>query len=86
MSKNIANNCCGGSSGASGPQGPPGTNGLNATMSIGSVTTGAPGSYAMVTNTGTSTDHSIFTFFGDIKNLEEGTYKWDEASKKFVKQ
>ena len=38
------------------------------------------------TNTGTSTDHSIFTFFGDIKNLEEGTYKWDDASQKFIKQ
>lgn len=38
------------------------------------------------TNTGTSTDHSIFTFFGDIQNLEEGTYKWDDVNKKFVKQ
>jgi RHS repeat-associated protein len=38
------------------------------------------------TNTGTSTDHSISTFFNDIQNLEEGTYKWDDVNKKFVKQ
>jgi len=36
------------------------------------------------TNTGTSTDHSISTFFNDISKLEEGTYKWD--GNKFVKQ
>jgi RHS repeat-associated protein len=29
------------------------------------------------TNTGTSTDHSIFTFFNDISSLAEGTYKWN---------
>jgi len=29
------------------------------------------------TNTGTSTDHSIFTFFNDISSLQEGSYKWD---------
>ncbi|MBN8861707.1 MAG: hypothetical protein J0H29_25210, partial [Sphingobacteriales bacterium] len=38
------------------------------------------------TNTGTSTDHSIFSFLGDIQNLEEGTYKWDEEQKKFIRQ
>lgn len=38
------------------------------------------------TNTGTSTDHSIFTFFNDISSLAEGTYKWDDANKKWVKQ
>jgi RHS repeat-associated protein len=38
------------------------------------------------TNTGTSTDHSIFTFFNDIQNLQEGTYKWDIKQKKFVLQ
>jgi hypothetical protein len=38
------------------------------------------------TNTGKSTDHSIFTFFGDIKSLKEGTYKWDDINKTFVKQ
>jgi RHS repeat-associated protein len=36
------------------------------------------------TNTGTSTDHSIFTFFNDISSLAEGTYKWDGS--KWVKQ
>jgi RHS repeat-associated protein len=35
---------------------------------------------------GNSTDHSIFSFFDDISTLAEGTYKWDEATKKFVKQ
>ena len=29
------------------------------------------------TNTGTSTDHSIYTFFNDISSLSEGTYKWN---------
>jgi hypothetical protein len=38
------------------------------------------------TNTGTSTDHSIFTFFNDIQNLEEGTYKWDDVNQKFIRQ
>jgi RHS repeat-associated protein len=38
------------------------------------------------TNTGTSTDHSIFTFFKDISKLSEGTYKWDANQKKFIKQ
>jgi hypothetical protein len=36
------------------------------------------------TNTGTSSGHSIFTFFGDIQNLEEDTYKWDGS--KFEKK
>jgi len=38
----------------------------------------------ITTNSGTSTDHSIFTFFNDISSLSEGTYKWD--GKKWVKQ
>jgi hypothetical protein len=38
------------------------------------------------TNTDKSTDHSIFTFFNDIQYLSEGTYKWDDAKKKWVKQ
>ena len=42
--------------GATGPQGNPGNNGLDATMSIGSVVTGIPGSNVIVTNTGTSTN------------------------------
>ena len=36
------------------------------------------------TNTGTSTDHSIMTFFNDISKLSEGKYKWD--GKNWVKQ
>lgn len=36
------------------------------------------------TNTGTSTDHSIFTFFNDISSLAEGTYKWNGTQ--WVKQ
>lgn len=37
-------------------------------------------------NTGQSTDHGIMSFFNDINTLEAGTYKWDEANKKWVKQ
>ena len=40
----------------------------------------------ITTNSGTSTDHAISTFFNDIQSLEEGTYKWDDVNKKFVKQ
>jgi RHS repeat-associated protein len=36
------------------------------------------------TNTGTSTDHAVVTFFNDIRELSEGTYKWDGS--KWVKQ
>jgi RHS repeat-associated protein len=36
------------------------------------------------TNTGTSTDHSIFTFLNDISSLSEGTYKWN--GNKWIKQ
>ncbi|QEH44102.1 hypothetical protein FW415_18210 [Chitinophaga sp. XS-30] len=36
------------------------------------------------TNTGTSTDHSIFTFLNEVSKLSEGTYKWD--GNKWVKQ
>jgi len=43
-----------GATGATGPTGPAGTSG-SATVSIGTTTTGAPGSAASVTNTGTST-------------------------------
>jgi hypothetical protein len=38
------------------------------------------------TNTGISTDHSIFTFFNDIQSLAEGVYKWDSVNNKFIKQ
>lgn len=38
------------------------------------------------TNTGSSTDHFIFSFFNDISSLAEGTYKWDAVNKKWVKQ
>ncbi|MBO9204037.1 MULTISPECIES: RHS repeat domain-containing protein [Niastella] len=38
------------------------------------------------TNTGTSTDHSIFTFFNDISTLSEGKYKWDEYNQTWIKQ
>ena len=33
-----------------------------------------------------SSDHSIFSFFNDISKLAEGTYKWDDTNKKWVKQ
>lgn len=33
-----------------------------------------------------SSDHSIFSFFNDISKLAEGTYKWDDKNKKWVKQ
>lgn len=49
--------CCsggGGSQGPMGPQGPAGPAGAAATVAVGTVTTGAPGSNAMVTNSGTS--------------------------------
>jgi hypothetical protein len=42
--------------GPQGPQGPPGADGAPATMSIGTVTTGAPGSPVTVTNSGTPTN------------------------------
>ena len=38
------------------------------------------------TNTGTSTDHSIFSFFNDISSLAEGKYVWDEVNSKWVLQ
>lgn len=52
--------CCdqaggGGGGGGAGPQGPTGAPGQNATISIGTVTTVAPGQPAAVTNTGTDT-------------------------------
>jgi hypothetical protein len=36
------------------------------------------------TNTGTSTDHSIFTFMNDISSLSEGKYKWNGSQ--WIKQ
>ena len=42
------------------------------------------GNVNIYTNTGTSTDHSIMTFFNDISKLSEGTYEWD--GKEWVKQ
>lgn len=38
----------------------------------------------IITNSGTSTDHSISTFFNDIGSLSEGIYKWDGST--WVKQ
>lgn len=43
-----------GYTGPTGPTGPAGTNGAAATLTIGSVSTGAPGTNASVTNSGTS--------------------------------
>jgi hypothetical protein len=40
----------------------------------------------VITNTGKSTDHGVLSFFDDINNLAEGTYKWDDGNKKWVKQ
>lgn len=37
-------------------------------------------------NTGTSTDHSIMTFFNDISKLAPGTYKWDKDKGQWVLQ
>ncbi|MCD0465039.1 DUF6443 domain-containing protein [Flavobacterium sp. ENC] len=42
------------------------------------------GNVNVYTNTGTSNDHSIMTFFNDISKLAEGTYKWNGNS--WVKQ
>lgn len=42
-----------GQPGATGPQGPAGTNGTAATITVGTTTTGAPGTQASVTNVGT---------------------------------
>ena len=42
-----------GAAGPTGPTGPTGTDGTAATLAVGSVTTGAPGSDAQVTNSGT---------------------------------
>jgi RHS repeat-associated protein len=40
----------------------------------------------ITTNSGTSTDHSIYSFFNDISSLVEGTYTWDEKKQKFIKK
>ena len=45
-----------GATGATGPQGPAGIDGAAATITIGTTTTGLPGTQASVTNTGTTTD------------------------------
>lgn len=42
------------------------------------------GNVNVYTNTGTSSAHSIMTFFNDISKLAEGTYKWNGTS--WVKQ
>jgi len=42
------------------------------------------GNVNVYTNTGTSTNHSVGTFFNDISKLSEGTYKWN--GKTWVKQ
>lgn len=44
------------------------------------------GKVETTTNTDSSTDHSIMSFMSDIKNLSEGTYKWDASKKQWVKQ
>ena len=50
-----------GDTGDTGPQGPAGADGLAATITVGNVVTGAPGSNATVTNTGT-TSAAVFNF------------------------
>lgn len=50
-----------GATGATGPQGPTGATGTAATIAVGTVTTGAPGSSATVTNAGTSSA-AVFNF------------------------
>ena len=50
-----------GPTGATGPQGPKGDTGTAATIAIGSTTTGSPGSSALVTNSGTSSN-AVFNF------------------------
>jgi RHS repeat-associated protein len=44
------------------------------------------GKVETTTNTDNSTDHSIMSFMNDIKNLSEGTYKWDSSQKQWLKQ
>lgn len=34
----------------------------------------------IITNSRTSTNHSIFSFFNDVSSLSEGTYKWDGSN------
>jgi hypothetical protein len=68
-----------GPQGETGPKGDPGDPGTAATITIGAVTTGAAGSSAVVTNTGTSTA-AIFNFTipkgdpGDPASTDDGTY------------
>ena len=35
---------------------------------------------------GDGSDHAIYSFFGDIKKIQEGTYKWDDKNKRWVLQ
>lgn len=35
---------------------------------------------SITTNSGRSTDHSIFSFMNDISSLSEGTYKWNGSN------
>lgn len=37
------------------------------------------------TNTGTSTAHTIFSFFNDISTLSEGKYRWDDNKQEWIK-
>lgn len=50
-----------GATGATGPAGTPGTPGAAATVNVGVTNTGAPGSYALVNNSGTTSD-AVFNF------------------------
>ena len=50
-----------GATGATGPAGTPGTPGAAATVDVGVTNTGAPGSYASVNNSGTTSD-AVFNF------------------------
>lgn len=62
--------CCYGLRGPTGAQGPQGVAGENATITIGTTTTGAPGTAATVTNTGTP-QNAILNF--TIPQGEPGT-------------
>jgi hypothetical protein len=65
-----------GAPGEQGPQGPPGNTGASGTIAVGTVTTGAPGTNVVVTDTGTPSA-AIFNFTiprgadGDISNITQ---------------
>lgn len=44
------------------------------------------GKVTLMKNATTSTEHSIFSFFSDIKSLQQGTYNWDEKAQTWVLQ